>query len=472
MTAASPLAPEIRKILQVQEMRGERLVNHVRAVITLLSLGMLAAATEINTPAANRALASQGVAFLVYTVLIYGVLYLRPNSYYPTLKYQSIFFDLTCLHFTFVAMSLNHSGPLEYFYSFIPLYLVLWQFLSALRFSVRACIFSAVVSLVWSSTVLTCAVAWDLVPVKEFTAYALGAINVMDESIRVAYIAVSGIAAAGVAHIGRQLIQRAEEESMRRAEVERQKDYLAKYLSKDLAELVLKEPHRMELGGTRQEAAILFADVRNFTRLAERQEPEDVVQMLNDYFTEVVPIVFKYEGMLDKYLGDGLMAAFGVPLAQPDAALRAVVVALDMMDAVDSPVLAERMGSLGEQELRIGVGIAVGPVVAGNIGSADRFEFTCIGDTVNYAARLEALNRSLGTCILVSEQTRQAVEEWIPCRALPPIKIKGKRGEARIYAIHPQDVKPAARAALERRLHPGQTVSGQFVIGPTTQETH
>lgn len=440
-------ADDLAPILQAAEMRGERVANNFRIGFYLLSAAMLGASLGVNTSLANLGFIVQVSAMLAYGALVALWFRARPDTYAPWLKYVSITLDMAALHAGAWIMAHNHHGIMEYFHSFVPLVLVFWHIIAALRLSVAACVYSGVVSLLMSGTVLYLAATFGGVEISEVSVWARNAINLADESTRVVMISLPAFASAYLAHVARGLIIRAEQESQQRARLEQQKEQLSKYLSKELTDAVLEHPEMFQLGGTRRNATILFSDIRNFTPLAENTEPEHVVQLLNEYFTEMVSIVFRYGGTLDKFLGDGLMAVFGAPFDLEDQELRATIVALEMVKAVGSFNERHRLHDRGLPALNIGVGIASGPIVAGNIGSPERMEYTAIGDTVNFAARLESLNKSLGTSIIVSELTRQALGSLLEPRKLPPIKVKGKRGTPTIYAI---DAESTDEAKLDR----------------------
>jgi adenylate cyclase len=257
------IAPEVQEILRSQEMRGERVVNNIRFAFYLLSLGMMAGVWQINTPAANRLFMVQICSVLAYSVLLWFWFRRRGDEYAPWVKYVSITVDITALHFGAVAMSVNHAGILEYFQSYVSLVLVLWNLLSALRYSVVACMFSGALSLCLSSFVLYFTVSNNLIEVSPVTVYGQPAINLGDEILRMVFIAMPAFVAAVIARISRNLILRAEEESLSRAQAEQQKEQLSRYVSKDVAEFIFKDPASMSLGGARKDATVFFSDIRN-----------------------------------------------------------------------------------------------------------------------------------------------------------------------------------------------------------------
>ena len=221
---------------------------------------------------------------------------------------------------------------------------------------------------------------------------------------------------------------RSHEELARRV-VERQA--LERFLSSNIVEKILANPNEIHLGGENQTVTILFSDIRGFTRMSEKMEPHAVVELLNEYFSEMTDLIFDSGGTLDKYLGDGIMAVYGAPLPKPDDALRATQTAMEMQRALAA--LNRDWESRGQQPLRMGVGVNTGPVTAGNIGSAKRMDYTVIGDAVNLASRL--CSNAAGGQILVSESTHLQLNGRIPGQRLEPIRVKGKETPVELYEV-------------------------------------
>jgi adenylate cyclase len=204
-----------------------------------------------------------------------------------------------------------------------------------------------------------------------------------------------------------------------------------RYVTKQVAQEIMRHPEQIELGGKRQEVSVLFADIRGFTRLAERNDPEEVVRTLNSYLTLMTRSVFKHEGTLDKFLGDAIMAVFGAPIFYPDHALRAIAAALDIQEEIRA--LNKKRTAAGMEAVEIGIGINAGEVVTGNIGSEERMEYTVIGDNVNIAARLEDL-AGAGQ-ILISESIFQAVEGKVRVRPLDLVCLRGREKALPVYEV-------------------------------------
>ncbi len=202
-----------------------------------------------------------------------------------------------------------------------------------------------------------------------------------------------------------------------------------RYVSPVVVQRLLEEPAIVQLGGRRQEVTVLFADLRGFTSFSERLAPEKLVEILNCYLTIGAEAVLKEEGMLDKFIGDAVMAIFNAPLPQPDHALRAVRAALQIRQAVQ-----KYHGTVAlPGYLHYGIGIAVGEAVVGNIGTAQQLSYTAIGTCVNLAKRLE--ERAAAGQILLTEEAYRRVQEQVQARPLAPIAIAGLREPVRVYEV-------------------------------------
>ncbi len=217
-------------------------------------------------------------------------------------------------------------------------------------------------------------------------------------------------------------------------EKRKMKKLFGQYVSKDVYEQLVANPALARLGGQRREMTVLFSDIRGFTTVTERGQPEEIVHMLNEYFTKMVEVVFKHGGTLDKFVGDMVMALFGAPLADPHHVDHAVEAALDMI--VELGTLNERWKAEGRfAELDIGVGINTGPMIAGNIGSEQIMSYTVIGDAVNLGSRLESLNKQYGTRIIISDATRERLTGRYRFRPLGDVIVKGKTHPVAIFEV-------------------------------------
>jgi len=209
------------------------------------------------------------------------------------------------------------------------------------------------------------------------------------------------------------------------------KNTFSKYISRQVADKILSEKSEFDFGGEIKRVSVMFCDIRGFTTLSEKMSPRDIVSLLNEYFSDIIHIVFKYDGMLDKFVGDQIMAVFGAPIHQDDDELRAVRAAMEIQHAVHGT--NARRAEAGLPVISMGIGINTGEAVAGNIGSEERTSYTVIGDNVNLAQRIESLSKE--GQILVSEETYRAVEQFVDADCLGETKVKGKEVPINLYSV-------------------------------------
>ena len=206
------------------------------------------------------------------------------------------------------------------------------------------------------------------------------------------------------------------------------------YVAPTVVDQMLETIDSLKLGGERRILSVLFADIRDFTGISEKMSPEVLVQFLNEFFTMMTRTVLNYEGTVDKYMGDNIMAFFGAPIEQPDHAVRVCKTALDMQTCLQT--LQANWQSLGVPPIRIGVGINSGEMSVGNMGSEDLFDYTIMGDSVNLGSRLEGTNKQYGTSIIISQFTYELIQfEPFITRELDSVLVKGKTEPVRIYEL-------------------------------------
>ncbi|WP_224363401.1 adenylate/guanylate cyclase domain-containing protein [Hyalangium versicolor] len=236
---------------------------------------------------------------------------------------------------------------------------------------------------------------------------------------------LTGIAAqAGIALENAALAEQIRAEAITRAE-------LSRFLSKAVADAVIKGETEDLAQSRLAEVTCLFADIRGFTTLAENDSPQEVVEMLNEFFTAMANVVFRHEGNLDKFIGDCVMAVWGPPLSHPDDPARALQAALEMMDAVDE--LNEKRKSQGRKPIEVGIGVNTGQAVVGYMGSVERHEFTAIGDTVNTASRLCGLAK--GGEVLATGTTMQKAGPGFFADELPVLQVKGREKGVQTFRV-------------------------------------
>lgn len=207
----------------------------------------------------------------------------------------------------------------------------------------------------------------------------------------------------------------------------------SKFVSKDVVDELLKNPDLIQLGGSRREITVFFSDVRGFTTLSEALSPEELVKLLNEYLSVMTEIIIDYKGTIDKYMGDAIMAFWGAPVDLEDHAYYACVAALSQMKKLHE--LQSNWKARNLPSIDIGIGLNTGPAVVGNMGSAQRMDYTCMGDTVNLGSRLEGSNKTYTTNIIISEYTYERVKDRVYARELDLVQVKGKTHPVRIYEL-------------------------------------
>jgi adenylate cyclase len=206
---------------------------------------------------------------------------------------------------------------------------------------------------------------------------------------------------------------------------------LARYLSPQIVDQIIKKDVQVNLGGDRKVVTVLFSDIRNFTSITETRQPDQLVLILNEYFTEMAKIIFENQGSLDKYIGDAIVAVFGSLIPLDNSAKNAVQAAIQMMKHM--PVLNEKWMKEYGFSMDIGIGINTGEVFLGNIGSPERMEFTVIGDTVNVASRFSGLAQP--TQILITRETLSFLGNDVRYNELPAAAVKGKAEKLKVFEI-------------------------------------
>ena len=206
------------------------------------------------------------------------------------------------------------------------------------------------------------------------------------------------------------------------------------YLAPSVIDELLKNPDKLKLGGEKKELTIFFSDIRGFTTLSEKLTPEQLVQLLNEYLSEMTDIVLKKNGLVDKYIGDAIMAFWGAPLDNPKHAESAAETVIEMKRKLEE--LQKNWKTRGMPVVNIGVGLNTGNVIVGNMGSKQRFDYTVMGDTVNLASRLEGTTKEYGVLSIVSESTYDKIKDkGFVCRELDFIKVKGKNKPIKIFEL-------------------------------------
>ncbi len=272
---------------------------------------------------------------------------------------------------------------------------------------------------------------------------AIGAFIVASMQVKPILLLVDGVRAIGEGHLDQKIdIKRKDEigdltnafNDMAKGLQEREfiRQTFRKFVHKDLADQLLNNPDMIKVGGERKKATIIFTDIRGFTPLSETLQPEELINLLNSYFGELVPIIDKHGGILDKFIGDAMMIVFGTPVESDDDSLNAVKAGLEMKETIER--LNKQNEKEGKKTIIMGIGINTGHVVAGNLGTEDRMEYTVLGDAVNVAARIEGVSRK-GE-VLISEATYEEIKDKINVSGdVEHVELKGKSKPMGVYHV-------------------------------------
>jgi adenylate cyclase len=212
---------------------------------------------------------------------------------------------------------------------------------------------------------------------------------------------------------------------------DQQRKLLHTFATPEVADELMKTG--FTLGGKYVNATAMFADIRSFTSIAESQDPADTIELLNNYFALMFDAIAGHSGTLNQMVGDGLMAVFGAPMPHQDHRERAVRAALEMIENLS--VFNMQQAALNKVQVKIGIGIASGEMIAGYTGTQHRATYTCVGDTVNLAARIEAHTKAVNCPILVDENTRNGLPETVAVESLGPVLFKGKQQTVNVFSV-------------------------------------
>jgi adenylate cyclase len=228
---------------------------------------------------------------------------------------------------------------------------------------------------------------------------------------------------------------------------QRERRRLSQFFSPDVVREVVRHKDEGSLTTSRRVVTVLFSDIRGFTSISERLEPEEVAEMLREYLSEMTEIVFKHGGTVDKYIGDCIMALYNVPFEDPEHAVKAVRTGLEFQERTIA--VSQRWEARLGVTIRNGVGINTGEAVVGTLGSRQRLEYTAIGDTINLGSRLESITKEYKTSIIISESTYARVKDHFVTKELGDVTVKGKTKPVKIYAVLPDNIRRHPRATLD-----------------------
>jgi adenylate cyclase len=211
------------------------------------------------------------------------------------------------------------------------------------------------------------------------------------------------------------------------------RDAFGQYLSPKVVANLVKDPEKLALGGEEREMTAFFSDIAGFSSFSEKMTPTELVNALNDYLTEMCKIIVDYEGTVDKFEGDAIIAFWGAPSIQEDHALQTCYACIDMQKSIK--VLSARFVAEGRPKIAVRMGVNTGLMVVGNMGSAQRMDYTIMGDSVNLASRLEGANKAYGSDIMISEMTYEKVRDGVDVRELDTLRVVGKSEPIKVFEL-------------------------------------
>lgn len=429
--ALEDLPPEVQAILGDEVLRGQRNTFVIRILFAVLGITSALQVASSNSPQTTRITVTMGVCYLLFSVA--GFLLVRKRIALGWLRYLGITVDTTSVTVTALASLYNPSGGYEVLMASIPLVLyMMFNMLTALQYSVRLSLFAACMAGLQRIGVLVYCATKGLVVLSPTAVYSQHALGFDDQVTSIAFIVVAGLIAAWVSHTSRRLLLQSAEATVRKRHLEKNQDMYRRYLSPHVRDQAMLHPEGLHLGGLRRVAVVLATEIRDFGKLADQLPPEEVVEILNHHYAILVEIVFRYGGTLDRFTDGGLSAIFGVPHDMPDAAGAAIRAAREMQESAREAIVRDN----GERHrLRIGIGVAQGLVVAGNIGSSERMEYTVVGKAANLAVRLKVLAHNLDADILMNAAAYDAVRGIYHAEPLPAELVNAMQLDSAVFRM-------------------------------------
>jgi len=417
-----------------EAIRIERITNVFRLLIAAVGASILLFIRD-SIPVQSVRAVYIGVGVITGHSILMAIVFFTPLSsnspWFRAVRYVSSFIDILT-----ISMVLWLLGEYRTFKSHLFLVYFLFIALAAFRYSRPLTHFSAAVitamylGMFFVSSLTGRIAVGELA--EEYTGSAISVVSIVNKITVVVLVSfiMSGIA-KGYSKVIKRVIN-SERISMHQQEhAQYMRRVLMRYFTKEVAEHIIDGDH--SLSGNRCEVTIMFCDFRNFSRLINSMPTEEVVGILNSYLSRMVDVVFAHHGTLDKYTGDGFMAVFGAPIGTENDTLNALYAALEIKACVART--NEKYKDVIAGGLDIGIGISTGEVIAGNIGSEKRLEYTGIGAPVNIAARLEGLNKRLHTSILIADSTYQKADRNVNVKECGAFKIHGLNWGIQVFEL-------------------------------------
>ncbi|MBX7059938.1 MAG: adenylate/guanylate cyclase domain-containing protein [Leptospirales bacterium] len=410
-------------LLLQEGLRGERIISLIRAAIW--SLVLIEGLVVSFMPVLNVPRSQIHYYWMIWGFSIFGALdvFLLGHRQINRLSFQLLRYGVITLDFASIGLLVYYSMlpyiDKDYAAGSTPLFFLAAASVllaaGALRYSWRAAVYSGVCAI--TSYIV---IFYQLWPDRRYFFFN-NDYNWANAALLWALIVLTGLVTYLSAAF-RSLILKT-----------RRQDELQRFLPDMVVKQVLRGERHVQMAGERKRVTILFSDIRGFSSMAENSRPEEVIEFLNSYFSDMVEVVFGCRGSLDKIVGDGLMAVFGAPISTGADADDAVRCALNMLERLEEFNRRRQAQSL--PPVRIGIGVHSGEVVIGNVGAERRMDFTAIGDTVNLASRLEALTKEYNTPLLVSGETKRSLRGDFSLVSLGDVTVRGRSAPTEIFSL-------------------------------------
>lgn len=377
------------------------------------------------------------VFVMIYHHIIYGVLRNGANSYF--IKFLNVTIEISTVSFVILMLykiynaTIILSGPL------VMVYMVM-IIMTGFRYSFRISLFSGIMA----ATQHFLMYVFIINEVPDWVLFRMSTFGVTGIALKSLFLVMCGVISGLLAVNAKDLIRKI---AIKAYETNQIKTTFGQYVSKEIRDFILSG--NIDINGEEKRGVILFADIKDFTNMLYKRDPKLVILQLNDYFSEMVKIIADNNGVVNKFVGDAIMAVFGLSGNIEQSEYLAVKAATEMHDKLDE--LNKIWDSKNYHKLDIGVGIAAGNFLTGNIGCDDRKEFTCIGDVVNTASRLESLSRKINKKIIISEEVKCNVRE---CESsifsyIGDVDLKGKVNKVKTFFVDIDEFKRPREALLE-----------------------
>ncbi len=459
------LPQDVRLVLRERIRDGAYTTHIIRLVASILGIAGAYAVADSNDPRALNLAVWVGYVYGACSLLLLLALWRGFSA--GAVGLVTVVADTAMITAFSTTAQYNPSGWYEVMLAPVyPALTIVFVLATLLQYSVVASLLAGLVSALARWMLLEYAISRPGVVTGTVTNWGPAQIGLDDQYVLLGVIFVTGGVTATLGRQVRSILLDHATQAVRTRVIERQQDYLRRYVSPQVAQKIIEQDDEAALESTKRRVAVMFVDIRSFTPYAAVTPPEVVVDFLNRRFTEMVDVIFAHRGTLDKFLGDGLMAVFGAPVELKNPGHAALEAAADVLAAVER---YNRDRRPGEPTLRIGIGVAVGEVVAGNIGSLTRREYTCIGSAVNLAARLQELCKDLGTELVVSPDVLADLPgpPRLPLRSVPGIRVRGLSDGLDVLvlgAAEPSRVSSRASMEILRR-DASPSGTGGFMLG-------